>query len=99
MVLPESASRLGDSLAVELPALDRAALVRIQVPQPPNSPIIIKNLPTYTHLGFEPGPDLKAKQAETCSGDCGSAVPIPPLPPDLIVKDDRPIRRRRSLPR
>lgn len=25
---------LGDSLAVELPALDRAALVRIQVPQP-----------------------------------------------------------------
>ena len=28
------ASRLGDSLAVELPALTRAALVRIQVPQP-----------------------------------------------------------------
>jgi UDP-GlcNAc:undecaprenyl-phosphate GlcNAc-1-phosphate transferase len=28
--------RLGDSLAVELPALDRAALVRIQVPQPLN---------------------------------------------------------------
>ena len=27
-------ARLGDSLAVELPALDRAALVRIQVPQP-----------------------------------------------------------------
>ncbi len=26
--------RLGDSLAVELPALDRATLVRIQVPQP-----------------------------------------------------------------
>jgi hypothetical protein len=25
---------LGDSLAVELPALDRATLVRIQVPQP-----------------------------------------------------------------
>jgi hypothetical protein len=25
---------MGDSLAVELPALDRAALVRIQVPQP-----------------------------------------------------------------
>ena len=28
--------RLGDSLAVELPALTRAALVRIQVPQPDN---------------------------------------------------------------
>lgn len=27
-------SILGNSLAVELPALDRAALVRIQVPQP-----------------------------------------------------------------
>jgi hypothetical protein len=27
-------TRMGDSLAVELPALDRAALVRIQVPQP-----------------------------------------------------------------
>jgi hypothetical protein len=27
---------VGDSLAVELPALDRAALVRIQVPQPDN---------------------------------------------------------------
>jgi hypothetical protein len=26
---------LGDSLAVELPALDRAAVVRIHVPQPP----------------------------------------------------------------
>ena len=26
--------RMGDSLAVELPALTRAALVRIQVPQP-----------------------------------------------------------------
>lgn len=25
---------MGDSLAVELPALDRATLVRIQVPQP-----------------------------------------------------------------
>lgn len=33
-----SGARLGDSLAVELPALTRAALVRIQVPQPPLSP-------------------------------------------------------------
>lgn len=34
VVLPRPALPVGDSLAVELPALDRAALVRIQVPQP-----------------------------------------------------------------
>lgn len=33
---------LGDSLAVELPALDRATLVRIQVPQPIKTYKIIK---------------------------------------------------------
>jgi hypothetical protein len=33
----DAPGRLGDSLAVELPALDRAALVRIQVPQPAKS--------------------------------------------------------------
>ena len=35
---------LGDSLAVELPALTRSALVRIQVPQPqfPTKVIVIK---------------------------------------------------------
>src|SRR3546814_4549107 len=32
-------ARLGDSLAVELSALTRAALVRIQVPQPTGSPL------------------------------------------------------------
>jgi hypothetical protein len=40
VLFPQPASRMGDSLAVELPALDRAALVRIQVPQPLNSPIL-----------------------------------------------------------
>lgn len=33
-VLDEAGALLGDSLAVELSALTRAALVRIQVPQP-----------------------------------------------------------------
>ncbi len=37
--LPRPTVSVGDSLAVELPALDRAALVRIQVPQPANSTI------------------------------------------------------------
>jgi hypothetical protein len=49
-------SRMGDSLAVELPALDRAALVRIQVPQPRNLPIFINILLTYVRPGFEAGP-------------------------------------------
>ena len=38
--------RLGDSLAVELPALTRAALVRIQVPQPPHpNPLTTQRFP------------------------------------------------------
>lgn len=36
-------STMGDSLEVELPALDRVALVRIQVPQPFGGYIIPKN--------------------------------------------------------
>src|ERR1700722_15972974 len=50
------ASRLGDSLAVELPALDRAALVRIQVPQPRNSPMLINIRLTCLLAGCEPAP-------------------------------------------
>jgi hypothetical protein len=47
---------MGDSLAVKLPALTRASLVRIQVPQPRNSAILI-NLPrAYARVGLEPGP-------------------------------------------
>ncbi len=44
--------RLGDSLAVELPALDRAALVRIQVPQPlPKNQAIGLTLPLQATTG------------------------------------------------
>lgn len=41
-------SLLGDSLAVELPALTRSALVRIQVPQP----ILSHKIYSYVSIGL-----------------------------------------------
>lgn len=45
---------MGDSLAVELPALTRAALVRIQVPQP----LLPKHLKTQR---FSSGPAMRGR--------------------------------------
>src|SRR3546814_14739667 len=73
-------ARLGDSLAVELSALTRAALVRIQVPQPTGSPLPLlappaprSSRPTY------PQP-TRPPRRNPAPGDA-AAPPPAPLPP------------------
>ena len=65
--------RLGDSLAVELPALTRAALVRIQVPQPRSLPRLINTFLTCTLLDLKPAPICTSPDIRLSNSDrsCG----------------------------
>jgi hypothetical protein len=72
---------MGDSLAVKLPALTRASLVRIQVPQPPDS-LIYQRLtdicPCWTRVWFRPRRRQTRAEIVISPGSGSAYQPRPP---------------------